>query len=98
MDNPVYRPVGPRIRPPKTRLSPCELEVLALAAQGQRVKQIARTLWLSPHTVRNHLKSAYRVLGVSDLAEALLQVVARGQVPLPPVARIVQAARESDEL
>lgn len=92
----AYRPVGPR-RPRKTHLSARELEVLVLAAQGQRVKQITRTLWLSPHTVRNHLKSAYRVLGVSDLAEALLQAIACGQVPLPAPTQIASAAREDDE-
>lgn len=69
-----------RWRPHKTHLSPREQEILKLAAQGQRVSQIARTLWLSPHTVRNHLKNAYRVLHASDLAEALLRAIA-------PVAR-----------
>jgi DNA-binding CsgD family transcriptional regulator len=73
-----------RWRPPKTHLSPREQEILKLAAQGQRVNQIARTLWLSPHTVRNHLKSAYRILRASDLAEALLRAIARGEIPLPP--------------
>lgn len=55
-----------------------------LAAQGQRTKQIARTLWLSPHTVRNHLKQAYKVLGASDLAEALLRAIAGGHIAFPP--------------
>jgi DNA-binding CsgD family transcriptional regulator len=72
-----------RWRPPKTHLSPREQEILKLAAQGQRVNQIACTLWLSPRTVRNHLKSAYRILRASDLAEALLKAIGRGDIPLP---------------
>lgn len=67
----------------KTGLSPREREVLMIAAQGQRAKQIARTLYLSPHTVRNHLKNSYRVLGAHDLADALLRAVARGDISLP---------------
>ncbi len=90
MDRQVYRHVGPLIRPPRTHLTPREKEILTLAVAGQRAKQIARTLWLSPHTVKNHLKSAYRVLGVSNLADALLQAVARGQVALPS-ARVSDA-------
>ena len=89
MDRKVYQPIGPRILPPRTSLTPREKQILTLAVAGQRSKQIARTLWLSQHTVKNHLKSAYRVLGVSDLADALLQAVARGQVALP-------SARASD--
>jgi DNA-binding CsgD family transcriptional regulator len=73
-----------RWRPPKTHLSPREQEILKLAAQGQRVNQIARSLWLSPHTVRNHLKNAYRVLHASDLAEALLKAIERGDISLSP--------------
>lgn len=76
--------MNPDIRPRKAHLSPRAQEILTLAAQGQRTKQIARILWLSPHTVRNHLKSAYKVLGATDLTEALLRAIARGQVPLPP--------------
>jgi DNA-binding CsgD family transcriptional regulator len=83
MDRPVYRHIGPLIRPPRTHLTPREKEILTLAVAGQRSKQIARTLWLSEHTVKNHLKSAYRILGVSDLADALVQAVARGEVALP---------------
>ncbi len=84
MDADAYDADGHRIRPPKTCLSPRQREVLTLATHGHRVKQIARVLWLSPHTVRNHLKNAYRVLNASDLADALLRAVARGQIPLPP--------------
>jgi DNA-binding CsgD family transcriptional regulator len=83
IDRKVYQPIGSRILPPRTHLTPCEKEVLTLAAAGQRSRQIARTLWLSRHTVKNHLTSAYCVLEVSDLAEALLQVVVRAGSSYP---------------
>lgn len=71
-------------RSQRTHLSARGQEILTLASQGLRTKQIARSLWLSQHTVRNHLKKAYRVLGASDLTEALLKAIARGQIQLPP--------------
>ena len=66
------------------RLTARGREILTLASQGLRTKQIARSLWLSQHTVRNHLKNAYKVLGATDLTEALLKAIARGQISLPP--------------
>jgi DNA-binding CsgD family transcriptional regulator/GAF domain-containing protein len=41
-----------------------ELEVGELAASGLRVADIAERLLLSPHTVKQHLKSCYSKLGV----------------------------------
>lgn len=45
-------------------LSTREREVVELLANGARVVTIARQLQLSPHTVRNHLKSVFRKLNV----------------------------------
>lgn len=45
-------------------LSTREREVVDLLANGARVVSIARQLQLSPHTVRNHLKSVFRKLNV----------------------------------
>ncbi len=45
-------------------LSGREREVVELLANGARVVTIARQLQLSPHTVRNHLKSVFRKLNV----------------------------------
>ncbi len=47
-------------------LSARELEVLAEVAQGSSTADIATTLFISPHTVRNHLKAIYRKLDVSS--------------------------------
>jgi ATP/maltotriose-dependent transcriptional regulator MalT len=55
-------------------LSPRELDVLRLAADGNTGAQIARALVLSPATVKTHFEHIYEKLGVSDRAAA----VARG--------------------
>lgn len=68
----------PRASPPQSdtpqelcNLSSREKEVLRSLRAGQRVSTIARTLYLSPHTVRNHLKSIFRKLGVRSQTELL---------------------------
>ena len=53
------------------RLSERERAVLGHLLDGQRVSSIARTLHLSPHTVRNHLKAIFRKVGVHSQVELL---------------------------
>jgi DNA-binding NarL/FixJ family response regulator len=45
-------------------------EILQLVAQGLSNAQIARSLFLSESTVKQHLRATYKVLGVSDRKEA----------------------------
>jgi DNA-binding CsgD family transcriptional regulator len=52
-------------------LSPRESEVVQLFMEGQRVSNIAGILFISQHTVRNHLQSIYRKLEVSSQAELI---------------------------
>lgn len=54
------------------RLTPAELRVALLAAEGMAYKQVAREVQLSPATVRNHLHNAYRKLAVSNKTELAL--------------------------
>jgi DNA-binding NarL/FixJ family response regulator len=54
------------------RLSPREREVLALVGQGMANKQIARTLGITERTVKVHLNSVFRHLGVADRTSAAL--------------------------
>ncbi len=50
-------------------LSRREWEILRKVETGQRVEAIARSLFISPNTVRNHLKSIFRKVGVHSQAE-----------------------------
>jgi len=56
-------------------LSSREREILDSLLSHQRVPGIARTLGISEHTVRNHLKSIYAKLGVHSQEELLDYVV-----------------------
>lgn len=47
-----------------------EEEVLALLAEGQSNKEIARSLGVSPNTVKTHLSALYEKLDVSNRTEA----------------------------
>lgn len=56
-------------------LTPREREVLTLSLRGGSPRDISAQLGISWHTVRTHLKHAYRALGVSGRAEAVTVVV-----------------------
>jgi predicted ATPase/DNA-binding CsgD family transcriptional regulator len=66
---------APEQPPPSARghpaeLTPREVEVLGLVAEGLTNPQVAQKLFLSPRTVQRHLNSVYRKLGVSSRAAA----------------------------
>jgi DNA-binding NarL/FixJ family response regulator len=52
-------------------LTPRELDVLRAVSEGLTNKEIARRLDISQHTVKFHLESLMRKLGVSSRAEAV---------------------------
>ncbi|WP_254716604.1 helix-turn-helix transcriptional regulator [Actinomadura sp. WMMB 499] len=51
------------------RLTPQELQVVRLAADGTSSREIAAQLFLSPRTVEYHLYKAYPKLGISSRKE-----------------------------
>ncbi len=57
--------------PEPPRLTPRELEILQLVAQGQNDKEIAKALHSSVNTVRNHMQNILRKLEVNDRATAV---------------------------
>jgi two-component system nitrate/nitrite response regulator NarL len=59
-------------------LSPRELEVLRLAADGMSAVEIGDHLHLSKTTVRTHLQHVYEKLEVSDRVAAVTQALRRG--------------------
>ena len=68
-------------RPSVSQLAPREAEVLWLLARGSTIPLIAEGLFLSPHTVRGYLKSAFRRLGVHSQVEAVARARALGLIP-----------------
>jgi two-component system response regulator DesR len=59
------------VQPQAAGLSAREREVLTLVATGATNNQIAAQLYLSPHTVKDHISSIFRKLGVRNRAEAV---------------------------
>jgi DNA-binding NarL/FixJ family response regulator len=57
---------------PAAELSPREREVLDLVAQGLANKQIARRLGITERTVKAHVGSLFRRIGVADRTSAAL--------------------------
>ena len=58
-----------------------ECELLALLASGQSAKELARTLGISPNTVKTHLASLYEKLDVQKRVQAIEK--ARGLALIP---------------
>lgn len=68
-----------RVRTPEAnQLSPRELEVLALVADGTTNKRAAGELHLSEATVKSHLLTIYSKLDVNDRAAAVAEGFRRG--------------------
>ena len=56
---------------PASLLTPQELQVVRLAADGMANRDIAAHLFLSPRTIEYHLYKAYPKLGVGSRAELM---------------------------
>jgi DNA-binding CsgD family transcriptional regulator len=61
-------------------LSPRELQVLQLVAEGKSAPEIAATLFVSAGTVKTHLKNIYGKLGARDRASAVAEALRRGLI------------------
>ncbi len=63
-------------------LTPRELQVLELVADGLANKAIAAALGVSDETVKFHLGSVFGKLGASNRTDAVRQALRRGLIPL----------------
>ncbi|GGP56972.1 helix-turn-helix transcriptional regulator [Streptomyces abikoensis] len=66
--------------PPRHDLTPRELTVLGLLAEGLTAAGIGRRLTISPHTVNRHLEKVYRKLGTNNRVSAVLAAKRAGIV------------------
>ncbi|MFC0112508.1 response regulator transcription factor [Kibdelosporangium aridum] len=60
-------------------LTGSELEVVRLIAAGATNRSVAEQLYLSPHTVSSHLRSAFAKLGVNSRVQLARVVADAGQ-------------------
>jgi len=67
---------------PRPDLSARELQVLELIVQGLANKQIAYSLSIAEHTVKNHVKNILSKLGVQDRTQAATAAIQRGIIHL----------------
>jgi two-component system NarL family response regulator len=67
---------------PRPDLSAREVQVLELIVRGLANKQIAYTLSIAEHTVKNHVKNILSKLGVQDRTQAATAAIQRGIIHL----------------
>ena len=65
------RPASNGLRPVRSSLTAREWEVLDLLCDGHSTDRMAEELFLSTETVRSHVKSIYRKLGVNSREQAV---------------------------
>lgn len=72
------------VPPPRAdyQLTPRELEVLQLLTQGDDYKQIAEKLFLSPFTIRAHIRNIYDKLHVHSKSQAVAKALREKVVPM----------------
>ncbi len=80
-DAPRHRGAG--APPPPEALTPRELEVLRLLAQGKNNPQIAEGLFISKATAKVHVRRVIAKLGVSDRTQAVVRALELGLAPPP---------------
>ncbi|MGI5165271.1 response regulator [Spirillospora sp. CA-253888] len=69
-----------RMRPRAATLTPRELEVLQLVAEGMSNRQISKRLFLSETTIKTHLVHIYAKLGVDSRTAAVAAATRRGLI------------------
>mgnify|MGYP000610351655 CR=1 FL=1 len=67
-------------REERETLTQRELEILNGLFEGQSDQKISETLFISKHTVRSHMKTLFRKLGVSSRSQAIIKGIQMGIV------------------
>ncbi len=69
----------------KVKLTPTEVKVLSLIAQGHSSKSVAELLTVSKRTVDFHLANIYEKLQVKNRVQALRAASRQGLIPQDPM-------------
>lgn len=81
--HPVKAPsMPPLVSPLFEELTPRELEVLRLIAEGLRNREIAERLVISERTVGNHISNIFNKLQINDRSQAIIRALKGGLVEL----------------
>jgi len=88
------QPAGPPPDPEQAALSPRELSIVSLAADGLSNSEIGRRLHLSDHSVKHYLRRAYRKLGVKSRTGAA-SVAYRRRILEPAAGRPAPASLDA---
>ena len=77
----VSAPADPRLPEAPDDLTPREVEVLALIAEGLTNTEIAERLVVSAATVKSHVNHIFAKIGARDRAQAVVYAYANGIAP-----------------
>ncbi|GAB6934472.1 MAG: response regulator transcription factor [Calditerricola sp.] len=66
----------------KPLLTKREKEVFELLVQDKTTKEIARQLFISEKTVRNHISNVMQKLGVKGRSQAVVELVRLGELKI----------------
>jgi len=75
MSSQVARRIINSFRIIENPLSERETEVLKMLSKGMNYKEVAEDIYLSPHTVKTHIKNIYSKLHVNNRAEAIYKAL-----------------------
>ncbi|ASF40088.1 MULTISPECIES: helix-turn-helix domain-containing protein [Halobacillus] len=67
---------------PTQILTKREREVFELLVQDKTTKEIAKELFISEKTVRNHISNAMQKLGVKGRSQAVVELLRMGELEL----------------
>lgn len=67
---------------PKPLLTKREREVFELLVQDKTTKEIAKELFISEKTVRNHISNTMQKLGVKGRSQAVIELVRLGYLQI----------------
>ncbi|RNC89331.1 MAG: DNA-binding response regulator [Allomuricauda sp.] len=75
MSSTIARRIISSFRVIENPLSERETEILRMLSKGLNYKEIAEKVFLSPHTVKSHIKNIYSKLHVGNRAEAIYKAI-----------------------